>query len=406
MERRKEQEKTNESQKGTAADDALHLAFVSTYPPRACGIATFTQDLVRELEKVPGIAAPSAVAMEREPLQYGLRVRSTIREQERADYVRAAERLNASSVDVVVIEHEYGIYGGADGEYILDFARALEKPLVTTLHTVLPEPSANQRRILRELGRLSSRVVTMARRSRDLLARVYGIGVDRIEVIPHGVPLLKPSASKQALKQHYGLAGRSVMSTFGLLSEGKGIEYGIEAVAQVARRHPDLCYLVLGKTHPNIVAQEGERYREKLEGLVQQYGIAQNVRFVNRYLTKQEIVDYLALSDIYLTPYLGKDQAVSGTLAYAAGSGKAIVSTPYRYAEEMLADGRGLLAAFRDAGSIASAVERILDAPEAARQMERKMRALGRGMFWDRVARKYETMFRAVLPAAQVRAVG
>lgn len=406
MERRKEQEKTNESQMGTAADDALHLAFVSTYPPRACGIATFTQDLVRELEKVPGIAAPSVVAMEREPLQYGLRVRSTIREQERADYVRAAERLNASSVDVVVIEHEYGIYGGADGEYILDFARALEKPLVTTLHTVLPEPSANQRRILRELGRLSSRVVTMARRSRDLLARVYGIGVDRIEVIPHGVPLLKPSASKQALKQHYGLAGRSVMSTFGLLSEGKGIEYGIEAVAQVARRHPDLCYLVLGKTHPNIVAQEGERYREKLEGLVQQYGIAQNVRFVNRYLTKQEIVDYLALSDIYLTPYLGKDQAVSGTLAYAAGSGKAIVSTPYRYAEEMLADGRGLLAAFRDAGSIASAVERILDAPEAARQMERKMRALGRGMFWDRVARKYETMFRAVLPAAQVRAVG
>lgn len=403
MERRKEQEKTNESQKGTAADDALHLAFVSTYPPRACGIATFTQDLVRELEKVPGIAAPSVVAMEREPLQYGLRVRSTIREQERADYVHAAERLNASSVDVVVIEHEYGIYGGADGEYILDFARALEKPLVTTLHTVLPEPSANQRRILRELGRLSSRVVTMARRSRDLLARVYGIGVDRIEVIPHGVPLLKPSASKQALKQHYGLAGRSVMSTFGLLSEGKGIEYGIEAVAQVARRHPDLCYLVLGKTHPNIVAQEGERYREKLEGLVQQYGIAQNVRFVNRYLTKQEIVDYLALSDIYLTPYLGKDQAVSGTLAYAAGSGKAIVSTPYRYAEEMLADGRGLLAAFRDAGSIASAVERILDAPEAARQMERKMRALGRGMFWDRVARKYETMFRAVLPAAQVR---
>lgn len=404
MERRKEQEKTNELQKGTAADDALHLAFVSTYPPRACGIATFTQDLVRELEKVPGIAAPSVVAMEREPLQYGLRVRSTIREQERTDYVRAAERLNASSVDVVVIEHEYGIYGGADGEYILDFARALEKPLVTTLHTVLPEPSANQRRILRELGRLSSRVVTMARRSRDLLARVYGIGVDRIEVIPHGVPLLKPSASKQALKQHYGLAGRSVMSTFGLLSEGKGIEYGIEAVAQVARRHPDLCYLVLGKTHPNIVAQEGERYREKLEGLVQQYGIAQNVRFVNRYLTKQEIVDYLALSDIYLTPYLGKDQAVSGTLAYAAGSGKAIVSTPYRYAEEMLADGRGLLAAFRDAGSIASAVERILDAPEAARQMERKMRALGRGMFWDRVARKYETMFRAVLPAAQVRA--
>lgn len=344
----------------TAAEDDLRLVFLSTYPPRACGIATFTQDLVRELEKVPGIAAPSVVAMEREPLQYGLRVRFTIREQERADYVRAAQCLNKSKADVVVIGHEYGIYGGADGEYILDFARALEKPLVTTLHTVLPEPSANQRRILTELGRLSSRIVTMAARSKELLETVYGIGGERIEVIPHGVPLLKPSAAKQALKERYGLAGRSVMSTFGLLSAGKGIEYGIE----------------------------------------------RNVRFVNRYLTKQEIVDYLALSDIYLTPYLGKDQAVSGTLAYAAGSGKAIVSTPYRYAEEMLAEGRGLLAAFRDAGSIAAAVERILDHPQEARRMEEKMRALGRGMFWDQVARHYEQMFRAVLPAAQVRAVG
>ena len=390
----------------TAAEDDLRLVFLSTYPPRACGIATFTQDLVRELEKVPGIAAPSVVAMEREPLQYGLRVRFTIREQERADYVRAAQCLNKSKADVVVIEHEYGIYGGADGEYILDFARALEKPLVTTLHTVLPEPSANQRRILTELGRLSSRIVTMAARSKELLETVYGIGGERIEVIPHGVPLLKPSAAKQALKERYGLAGRSVMSTFGLLSAGKGIEYGIEATAQVAKRHPELCYLVLGKTHPNVVAQEGERYRERLEALVREYGIERNVRFVNRYLTKQEIVDYLALSDIYLTPYLGKDQAVSGTLAYAAGSGKAIVSTPYRYAEEMLADGRGLLAAFRDAGSIAAAVARILDHPQEARRMEEKMRALGRGMFWDQVARHYEQMFRAVLPAAQVRAVG
>ena len=309
----------------TAAEDDLRLVFLSTYPPRACGIATFTQDLVRELEKVSGIAAPSVVAMEREPLQYGLRVRFTIREQERADYVRAAQCLNKSKADVVVIEHEYGIYGGADGEYILDFARALEKPLVTTLHTVLPEPSANQRRILTELGRLSSRIVTMAARSKELLETVYGIGGERIEVIPHGVPLLKPSAAKQALKERYGLAGRSVMSTFGLLSAGKGIEYGIEAAAQVAKRHPELCYLVLGKTHPNVVAQEGERYRERLEALVREYGIERNVRFVNRYLTKQEIVDYLALSDIYLTPYLGKDQAVSGTLAYAAGSGKAIV---------------------------------------------------------------------------------
>lgn len=391
----------------TAAEDDLRLVFLSTYPPRACGIATFTQDLVRELEKVPGIAAPSVVAMEREALQYGLRVRFTIREQERADYVRAAQRLNKSKADVVVIEHEYGIYGGADGEYILDFARALEKPLVTTLHTVLPEPSANQRRILTELGHLSSRIVTMAARSKRLLVKVYGISEERIEVIPHGVPLLRPSAPAEELKRRSALAGRCVMSTFGLLSEGKGIEYGIEAVAQVAKRHPELCYLVLGKTHPNVVAQEGERYRKQLEALVRTHHIEQNVRFVNRYLTKQEIVDELALSDIYLTPYLGRDQAVSGTLAYAAGSGKAIVSTPYRYAEEMLADGRGLLAKFRDAASIAAAVETLLDHPDERHVMEEKMRALGRGMFWDKVAQHYAAMFRAVLPAdAQDRAAG
>ena len=378
-------------------ENKIRLGFVSTYPPRACGIATFTQDLVRELERVPGIAEPVIVAMERQPLSYGLRVRATIKEQDQMSYLLAARKLNASNLDAVVIEHEYGIFGGPDGEYILTLAKALEKPLVTTLHTVLPHPKENQRRILHELGRLSSRIVTMAERSKALLTEVYGIPAERITVIPHGVPMLKPSDSKENLKQKAGLAGRKVMSTFGLLSSGKGIEYGIEAVAGVVERHPELVYLVLGKTHPNVVETEGEQYRRKLENMVKQAHIEDHVRFVNRYLTKQEIVDALTMSDIYLTPYLGKDQAVSGTLAYAAGSGKAIISTPYCYAEEMLADGRGMLAGFRDAGAIASCIEKLLDEPEKAKQMEEKMRQVGRGMFWDEVARRYEKMFAGII---------
>ena len=380
----------------------IQIGFVSTYPPRACGIATFTQDLVHELEKLPGMEPPVVIAMDQGNISYSSRVKLTIRQQERADYQKAAYMLNRSPLDLVVIEHEYGIFGGTDGAYILDFARALEKPLLVTLHTVLPEPSANQRYILQELALCSRRMVTMAKRSRDLLETAYGIDAHSLAVIPHGVPMLKPSGSQAQLKQRAGLAGRTVISTFGLLSPGKGIEYGIEATAKAAENHPELLYLILGKTHPCVKAEQGEAYRDKLIELMKSLGAERNVRFVNKYLTKGEIVDALAMSDLYMTPYLGKDQAVSGTLAYAAGYGKVILSTPYRYAEEMLADGRGVLADFADADSLARGIDWVLSRPEMRQQMERKMRALGRSMLWDQVAARYEALCRQILSEDRV----
>lgn len=387
----------DEERKRKMDEKKIKLGFVSTYPPRACGIATFTQDLVQELEKVPGMEPPVVVAMDQAGLPYGARVKLTIAQDKQESYRKAAYMLNRSPLDLIVVEHEYGIFGGADGAYILEFAKKLEKPLITTLHTVLPKPSANQRHILQELARYSQRIVTMAERSKKLLECVYGIPARKIAVIPHGVPMLEPSGSAAELKERAGLRGRTVVSTFGLLSPGKGIEYGIEAIAKEVQRHPELMYLILGKTHPCVKEAFGEAYRDALVARTEKLGIEEHVRFVNKYLTKAEIVDALAMSDIYMTPYLGRDQAVSGTLAYAAGYGKVIVSTPYRYAEEMLAGGRGLLAAFADADSLAARIEEVLQDDKKKKKMERKMQELGRKMLWDHVASCYAALFLQVL---------
>jgi polysaccharide biosynthesis protein PslF len=296
-------------------------------------------------------------------------------------------------LDIVVIEHEYGIFGGRDGDYILDFAQNLKKPLVTTLHTVLAKPSKNQRRILQELSRQSHHIVTMAQFSKKLLINIYGIPADKIQVIPHGVPFIQTNGTQEELKCRAGLAGRTVLSTFGLLNPGKGIEYAIQAAALVAKAYPDIIYLVLGRTHPCVKENFGEAYREKLEKLVSLLDIEKQVRFVDRYLTKNEIADYLFLSDIYVTPYLCREQAVSGTLAYAAGYGKAIVSTPYSYAKEMLAQGRGLLAAFADADSLAQCILELLQNPAKKARMEYLMQRMGRTMLWEQVAWDYVRVF-------------
>ena len=375
----------------------MKLGFVSTYPPRACGIATFTQDLVRELDKVSSIAHPAVAAVSKQTMEYSSRVRMEIDQQNRESYLHAAYMLNRSPLDLVVVEHEYGIFGGQDGSYILDFAAALEKPLVTTLHTVLPQPSPNQRHIIQAMAQYSQRIVTMAGRSASLLESVYGVPSEKIAVIHHGVPLLRQTKSREELKKEHGLSGRTVLSTFGLLSPGKGIEYGIRAAARASLHHPDLIYLILGKTHPCVREQQGESYRQKLVQLVQELGVEDKVRFVNKYLSKKEIVDALCMSDIYMTPYLGRDQAVSGTLAYAAGYGRVILSTPYRYAEEMLADGRGLLSDFKDDAAMALHICQVIEHPEKKACMERKTAALGKTMLWDRVAQDYAALFRQIL---------
>ncbi len=375
----------------------IHAFFLSTYPPRECGIATFTQDLIRELLKTGKIDVDIA-AVSRGGESYPPEVKFDFNQQDPEAYPEAAEKINRSGADLLMVEHEYGIYGGESGEWILNLAGRLKIPYFVTLHTVLPEPSKKQREIVSGLASRCVKLVTMAGNTVETLRDVYGVSPSKIAVMHHGVPEI-PVKGREELKREEGLDGRFVVSTFGLLSPGKGLEYGIEATARVARKHPEILYFILGQTHPDIRRRDGEKYREKLEKMVRDLGISENVRFVNRYLKKEEIIRYLSLSDVYLTPYLGKDQAVSGTLAYAAGYGRVIVSTPYSYARYMLADGRGLLAEFRDAGSLSDCIRKVMENPQLKAEMEKKTHALGKTMMWSRVAENYLNMFREALPS-------
>lgn len=373
----------------------LTIGFLSTYPPRECGIATFTQDLVQALKRSRRFKIEVAAVSDR-PYDYGEDVAFQLPQQDRESYEEAARRINRSGVQLLVVEHEYGIYGGECGEYLLELFGRIEKPVVSTFHTVLPEPDQKQKAILRTLCEKSAAVVTMASNSAAVLRGVYGADPDKIRVIPHGVPEFDLPPREQ-LKREAHLEGRTVVSTFGLISPGKGLEYGIEAIAEAARKHPDIFYLILGRTHPVVKREFGEAYRRSLEKLVADRGLQKNVGFVDRYLTKEELARYLKLSDIYMTPYLGRDQAVSGTLAYAVGYGRAVVSTPYLYAQEVLADGRGMLAEFRDAGSLAGCIGYLAEHPEEKARMEQKAARYGKAMTWPRVAEQYGETFFSVL---------
>lgn len=369
-----------------------NVAFLSTYPSRECGLATFTQDLVRELDKVSLLNKPKVIAVSNNDYSYSDRVIMELWQHDRQSYIDTANAINNSNIELLVIEHEYGIFGGEAGEYLLDLVDNLQIPFVTTLHTVLPRPSEKQREILKLLGEKSAKIITMAKNTKPILEKVYDIDPSKIEVIHHGVPY-RILESREKLKEKHGLSGRSVISTFGLLSPGKGLEYGIEAIAKVAKEHKDIVYLILGQTHPCVKKEYGEVYREKLMEMVDRLGIKEHVWFVDKYLSKDEIIHYLQLSDIYMTPYLGKDQAVSGTLAYAVGYGRVIVSTPYSYAKEMLSEGRGLLAEFNDAHSLARHIKYILKNPEAKKEMERRTLSVGRTMMWGSVANHYTKLF-------------
>jgi polysaccharide biosynthesis protein PslF len=375
------------------------IGFLSTYPPKACGIATFTQDLVRSLDQCLD-DSPVVIAVNNSHMAYSNRVVMEIQQQDRTSYQKAANKLNQSSLDAIVLEHEYGIFGGENGEYILDFADRLKLPLITTFHTVLPSPLEKQRYILEELGRRSEKVITMANVTKKMLENIYHIPAHKIEVIPHGVSVQSQQLSPDALKAAFGLNGHRIISTFGLLSPGKGLEYGIKAIAKIALKYPDIVYLILGQTHPCVKEINGEAYRKKLEELVYQLDVKEQVKFVNRYLSKEEIGQYLSLSDIYLTPYLDRNQAVSGTLAYAVGYGKMIISTPYLYAREILAEGRGLLADFGDEDSMAGQIDAVLTYPKKTRSMEAKTAILGKTMMWENVAGAYAELFQKIIGRA------
>jgi polysaccharide biosynthesis protein PslF len=373
--------------------------FLGSYPPRECGIATFTKDVVDSYNRAFGITS-DVVAIDEpggEMRRYGPEVVARLSEEDRFSYGRVADFINGHPSDLLNVQHEYGLFGGERGEWLMDLLRALEKPVAVTMHTVLPEPDETMLRVTRELCASASRIVSLSETGRGLLETVYGIDPELLRVIHHGVPDV-PFTSTDAAKASFGIGQRVLITTFGLISRGKGLEYAIEAMRDVVRRHPETLYLILGATHPVVRRQEGESYRETLQAKIREYGLQYNVQLVDKYMEFDELVSYLSATDIYLTPYLNPDQIVSGTLAYAVGCGKAIVSTPYLYAQELLAHNRGFLCEFRDSTSIAKRVNMLLDDPDLRRATERRAYRFGRQMTWPHVAGEYANVFLELAP--------
>lgn len=373
------------------------VALIGTCVPRQCGIATFTNDLQQALSAADPTVAAMTIAMtdDKNVYAYPDQVPLEIHHGDPASYKVAADFLNVADTEIVSLQHEFGIFGGEAGEHILGLVRGLTASLVTTLHTVLASPNPAQRRVMDELIGSSARLVVMADKGRDILQDVYGVSADQIAVIPHGVPdrpFLDPAMAKHDLD----LADRTLLMTFGLLGPGKGIETAIRALPVLVQDNPKLLYMIVGATHPNLVRDEGERYRESLAALADKLGVSDHVQFVDRYLSLDELLDYLAACDIYLSPYPNEAQIVSGTLAYAIALGKAVVSTPFWYAQELLADDCGLLVPFGQADGFTTAIGRLIGDDALRSEIRTNAYARGRAMIWPRVAERYLEVFSAV----------
>jgi glycosyltransferase involved in cell wall biosynthesis len=376
----------------------MFVVNLGTYPPKQCGIATFSKDLRDNLIRTGVSVRIAAVSDGAYVYDYPSEVAYEIRQDVSIGYARLAVQINRSSeADLVIIQHEYGIYGGADGEYILDFADRLEKPFLLITHTILPHPTGSQRDILDHLADMAAAVVCMSKRSAHLLEVVYAVQPEKIRVVHHGVPTFQVKDRDQ-LKQHYGYTGRQVITTFGLIGPGKGLEIGIRALKDVVSKHPDVLYLIAGKTHPMLLRREGERYREMLNTLIADLELSDHVKFINHFMENEELGDYLYMTDIYLSPYPNRDQAVSGTLAFAIGCGRAVVSTPYEYALAMLADEqRGLIAADANPESIAILLDRVLSNPVLKSHLELKTARLGKTISWPYVAGQYANLATGII---------
>jgi glycosyltransferase involved in cell wall biosynthesis len=370
------------------------IALIGDYLPRKCGIATFTFDVCQcvtgQYPKTECIVIP--VNDTPEGYDYPEEVRFEIAEQDPKSYQRAAEFLNFSSVETICLQHEFGIFGGAAGGHVLTLLRNTEIPVVTNLHTVLDSPSPEQRRVMQELCRLSARLIVMTERGRQCLGEVYKVPEEKIDLIPHGIPDM-PFVDPHFFKDQFGVEGKRVVLTFGLISPNKGIEYVIRALPEVTRVFPELVYVVLGATHPNLMREQGESYRLSLERLAADLDVDQHVVFYNRFVEIEELKEFIGASDIYITPYLNPAQAVSGTLAYAFGCGKAVISTPYWHAEELLSEGRGVLVPFRDHQAIARELVTLLQDGVRRHAMRKRAYLMGREMIWSHVAHLYVESF-------------
>jgi len=370
------------------------IAFLGGYLPRLCGIATFTHDLCEAVATAaPGATCYTGAVNDRlDAYHYPPRVRFELDEKDLDSYRRAADFLNFDNADVLCVQHEFGIYGGSAGSHLLALLKEVRMPVVTTLHTVLREPNAAQRKVMEELVRRSDRLVVMAHKGAEILRETYGVPDAKVDLIPHGIPDI-PFIDSSFYKAQLGVEGRMVLLTFGLLGPGKGIETVIEALPEIVKRHPNVVYLVLGATHPHLVARDGESYRLGLERLAEARGVKEHVIFYNRFVSLEDLKEFIGATDIYLTPYLNEAQITSGTLAYVFGAGKAVVSTPYWHAQELLADGRGILVPFRDPPAIAEGVCAYLDDPARLQRTREVAYQVGREMIWPAVANRYLESF-------------
>ncbi|BBC70929.1 glycosyl transferase family 1 [Altererythrobacter sp. B11] len=375
------------------------IALIGTFAPRKCGIATFTEDVFEKLREFHPEVQVDIYALDdpAQPLRYE-NVAGVIKVDDRQSYYRAARRINESGVDAVWLQHEYGIYGGPDGELVCDFVDRMAAPLILTPHTVLTTPGDNQRRILEHLVSRASRTMVMSTHSRDLLAERYGAPNELLEVIQHGAPD-RPFGRQEEFKQMLGLAGRHVLMTFGLLDPGKGIERVIEALPAIVARHPETVYRIVGATHPNLVAAEGEAYRERLQALTRELGVSDHVLWDNRFLETEELLDQLEACDIYITPYFNMQQSTSGTLSYAVALGKAVVSTPYLHARELLGSDAGRLIEPDCAEAVAREVTALLDDPAELSALQACAYHRGRQTIWPRFADAAATLIEAAVAA-------
>jgi glycosyltransferase involved in cell wall biosynthesis len=390
------------------------IAFIGNYLPRRCGIATFTTDVCEAVSAE--FSGTSCIALPVNDLEAGYayppRVRFELMEKDVDSYRRAADFLNINRVDLVCLQHEYGIFGGRAGSHILALLRELRMPIVTTLHTILHDPDPDQRRVLKEVAALSDRLVVMSKRGSEFLQNIYGVVPEKIDFIHHGIPDV-PFVDPSFHKDLFGVEGKIVLLSFGLLSANKGIENVIAALPAIADRYPNVVYIILGATHPHVLQHEGETYRLSLQWMAQEKGVEGKVIFYNRFVGLNELVEFISAADIYVTPYLNEAQITSGTLAYTLGAGKAVVSTPYWYAQEMLDEERGVLVPFRDPAGLAASVIDLLDNEAKRHAMRKRAYMFGRDMIWPQIARRYMESFQRarserrhyILPGFTVKAL-
>ncbi|NLE05394.1 MAG: glycosyltransferase, partial [Crenarchaeota archaeon] len=382
-------------QKLVSNSNLTRIVYLSTYPPRECGIANFTKDLIDAIGELDGFSSSIIAVNEKSAIyDYDKRVKLKIDRDNIQDYIAAAEYVNASkSIKLVFIQHEFGLFGGNYGEYLNFFLEKVNKPVVTILHTVQPDFDQKAIEILRYIAKRSEAIVVIANAAVNMLKK-QDIPFKKCVVIPHGCPDVAYVDNK-SVKAVLDLKNRLVASTFGLLSSGKGIEYVIKALPEVVKKDPRIIYLIIGETHPEVRKHEGEKYRNNLMRLVTKLGLDEHVRFTNRFITKRELIRYLQATDIYLTPYISPNQISSGTLIYALGAGKAVVSTPYFHAQEVLANGRGILCKFQDSASIAAGMQMLLN-EDFRNQIQKRAYIYSRRFLWKNVAEKYLNLINTV----------